>query len=320
MAVPVLRALLDQFPQLKITVLTKPRFVPIFESLPQLNFLTPDFNDRHKGLIGLFRLAKDIRKLGIDAIADLHNVLRTNVLKLFLNGFPFVQVDKGRGEKKALVKGKIFRQLLSTHKRYADVFRKLGYSISLDNPTFPEKHKLKIDQFFPQLDSGKYLIGIAPFAAHPSKMYPLNLMEEVIEELSEKYQIVLFGGGKEEKKVLERIENQNLNVVSAAGKLPLEKELALISKLNLMISMDSGNGHLAAIYGLKVLTVWGVTHPFAGFTPFNQAIENSLMPDRAEFPLIPTSVYGNKFPKHYLNVAGTIEPSTVVRKVEEMLG
>ena len=126
MAVPVLRALLDQFPQLKITVLTKPRFVPIFESLPQLNFLTPDFNDRHKGLIGLFRLAKDIRKLGIDAIADLHNVLRTNVLKLFLNGFPFVQVDKGRGEKKATCKRKNFSPAFVNTQALCGCFQETG--------------------------------------------------------------------------------------------------------------------------------------------------------------------------------------------------
>ena len=58
--------------------------------------------------------------------------------------------------------------------------------------------------------------------------------------------------------------------------------------------MDSGNGHLAAMYGIPVITVWGVTHPYAGFAPFLQPEENSITADREQFPLIPTSVYGNK--------------------------
>ncbi len=167
----------------------------------------------------------------------------------------------------------------------------------------------------------KKLIGIAPFAAYTSKMYPLGLMAEVIRELDrlDKYRIFLFGGGKQEIKQLQNMEHPFANVSNVAGKLTFEEELALISNLDLMLSMDSGNGHMAAMYGVPVITLWGVTHPYAGFVPFNQPISNQLLADRNQYPLIPTSIYGNKFPKEYSEVMKTILPETVVSKIREIL-
>jgi ADP-heptose:LPS heptosyltransferase len=86
-----------------------------------------------------------------------------------------------------------------------------------------------------------------------------------------------------------------------------------------MISMDSGNGHLAAMYGVPVITMWGVTHPAAGFVPFGQSVENQIVSNREEFPLIPTSVYGNKFPPGYDKVMKTISPEQIVKRVRQIL-
>ncbi|MDP5081345.1 MAG: ADP-heptose--LPS heptosyltransferase RfaF, partial [Winogradskyella sp.] len=70
--------------------------------------------------------------------------------------------------------------------------------------------------------------------------------------------------------------------------------------------------------GTKVVTIWGVTHPFAGFTPFNQPDDYALLADRSKFPLIPTSIYGNKYPAGYENVAGSVAIETIVSKIKEI--
>ena len=121
-------------------------------------------------------------------------------------------------------------------------------------------------------DHNQQLIGIAPFAAFQGKMYPLHLMQKVVSQLvsTEQYKIVLFGGGDKEVEVLTSWEKQFANCVNAAGKLSFSQELSLISNLNLMLAMDSGNAHLAAMYAVPTVTIWGVTHPYAGFAPFNQ--------------------------------------------------
>ncbi len=320
MTVPVIRAFVEQNPDVKITVLTRPFFAPFFADIRNTSIVTAHFNAEHKGVNGLFKLSKQLKKLNIDAVADLHNVLRTRILKLFLVSKPFIQIDKGRAEKKALILGKGFKQLKTTHQRYADVFNKLGFKVTIENPTFPDKSKLNESVLNLIQGSENLLIGIAPFAQYQSKEYPLEQMEKVICELSktDKYTILLFGGGKKEIKVLDGIDEQYKSVINVAGKLPFNDELNLISNLNLMVSMDSGNAHLAAMFGVEVITLWGVTHPYAGFYPFNQNTDNALLSNRIEYPKIPTSVYGNKFPKGYEDVMKTIDYKKVIKKIESL--
>lgn len=318
MVEPVLRVLTQQYPDLRITVLTKAFYQPIFRDLRNVTVLKGDFKKRHKGISGLFTLSKEIKALNIDAVADLHNVLRSNILKYFL-GKKTIQINKGRSEKKKLISGQRFTQLKTSHQRYAEVFESLGYSIKLSNWSPPKKASLSSHLLSSAPFNEKSVIGIAPFAAHKGKMYPFNLMKKVINELSKEHQIILFGGGEQEIKLLNQIENEVKNTVSIAGKFSLNEELDVISNLDVMLSMDSGNAHLAAMFGIKVVTIWGVTHPFAGFAPFNQPQDYMLLANREQFPQIPTSVYGNKYPLRYEDAAGSISPDTVVNKIRSII-
>ncbi|MFD2822485.1 glycosyltransferase family 9 protein [Lacinutrix iliipiscaria] len=319
MTVPVLSAFSQQFPDVKITVLTREFFTPFFRNLPNVEVFFIDVKVKHKGVLGLYKLSKELKALNIDAIADLHNVLRTKILKLFLIGKPFIQIDKGRAKKKALVSGQEFKQLKTTHQRYADVFKALGFNVDLENPSFPETVQLNKNILSKTGTRSRKWIGIAPFAAHASKMYPMDMMKEVIGELSKKYQVLLFGGGSQEIKTLKSIASKSENIVNLAGELNLNEELDVISNLDVMLSMDSGNAHLAAMLGKKVITIWGVTHPYAGFAPFNQPEDFALVADREQFPLIPTSVYGNKYPETYREASRSISSQEIINKIESIL-
>jgi ADP-heptose:LPS heptosyltransferase len=325
MTVPVLRSLLNAYPELKITLVSRKFFEPLFEGIPNLTFVAAEVNGKHKGILGILRLSKELKRIKLDAVADLHNVIRSIIIRycLGLDGIPSAALDKGRGEKKRLTnaQGRTLSPLKSTHERYADVFRKLGFHLLLDDKV--ALIKKPFSEKLIQL-TGKeptQYIGIAPFAAFQGKEYPMVLMKEVIEGLSslEKCKILLFGGGAREVKILEELESSFPNVINVAGKLDFANELALISNLDVMLSMDSGNGHLAANFGVPVVTLWGVTHPYAGFTPYLQPKENQLLSDRNTYPLIPTSVYGNKWPKSYENVMETIPSAKIIERIEQIL-
>jgi len=325
MSVPVISTFVAAYPEVKITVITRAFFSPFFSDIPNVTVFVPDLQKKHKGFLGIWRLSKELLKLDIDAVADLHDVLRSNILiqLLRLKGIPFQQIDKGRADKKALInsKNKIFKPLKTTHERYADVFRSLGFDLNLKEAVIlPKKELPKIVKNYIG-ETEKNLIGIAPFAAHKGKMFPLDKMEEVISELSKDTDrtILLFGGGKSEKLELDKIAEQYSNVLNVTGKFNFDEELALISNLGIMLSMDSGNGHLAAMFGVQVITIWGVTHPHAGFVPFNQPKENQLVPDLEKFPLIPTSIYGNKYPEGYLGCFDTISPSKIITEIKKRL-
>ncbi|WP_246284964.1 glycosyltransferase family 9 protein [Winogradskyella wichelsiae] len=319
MTVPVLKALTTQHPELKITVVTRAFFKPFFQDLENVTVYAADLKGKHKGVLGLYKLSKELKALHFDVVADLHNVLRSKILKFFFLGKKVVQLNKGRAEKKALTTGKYFKQLKTTHQRYADVFEALGFSINLSDPIFfkPKKINDNLKDFF----SNKNLknIGIAPFAAHNSKLYPIDKMKAVIADISKNYNVILFGGGAKEIVILNELEQEFSNVKSVAGKLNLQEELAIISNLDLMLAMDSGNAHMAAMLGKKVITIWGVTHPFSGFAPFNQPDDFALTADRTRFPLIPTSIYGNKFPEGYENAASSISEATIISKIKEVI-
>ena len=319
MTIPVLRAFQKQYPEIKLTILTRKFFKPFFRDLNQVDFIDFDPKAKHKSIFGLYSLSSEITKTKPLAIADLHNVLRTNILKFFLSGIYFKQIDKGRNEKKALVNSKKFKPLKTTIKRYADVFEQLGFPLDLQNPEFPKKPELSSKVYNLIGQDHKKWIGIAPFAAFKGKMYPLELMKQVIQQLEENYKVLLFGGGLEEQKVLKSIQQNHANCVNLVGALSLDEELDVIANLDVMLAMDSGNAHMAAMMGVEVITLWGVTHPYAGFSPFNQPENNSILSDRSKFPLIPTSVYGNKAPESYFDVMRTIKPNTVVDKIKSIL-
>lgn len=326
MTIPILNALTKQYPDLRIIMLTKAPFVPLFEGIPKLEVVIAEVNDRHKGLRGLWKLHKELMDYPISAVADLHNVLRSNIMKRYfrLAGIPVYQINKGRKEKRALTaaKNKDFRPLQSTLERYCKVFEALGFPLDLTTVRPLEKKALSGETLSLIGQDNKKWIGIAPFAAFQGKTYPYALMEEVVQKLdnTEKYKIFLFGGGASEKERLTKTANACNNVLNMAGVVNLNQELELISHLDLMVSMDSANAHLAAMYGIPTITLWGVTHPYAGFYPFGQDPDNALLADRNQYPLIPTSVYGKKVPKGYERVMETIRPEQVLAKIDSVLG
>lgn len=326
MTVPALLALKKNYPKTKITVLTKPHFEPIFSSIEGVSVFSAEVRSRHKGIFGLWKLYRELSQFSITHVADLHNVLRSKVLGFFfrLRGIPVKKINKGRAEKKALTraKDKLFQPLKLTIERYLIVFNALGFPLDTDQKYFLPRHEFPQKPIHLKKTTCVKYIGVAPFAAYTSKMYRLDLMEKVIQKLKSQIdcEILLFGGGERETELLKKLESKfDDRVHSVAGNLIFKEELALISNLDVMLAMDSGNGHLAANYGVPVVTIWGVTHPYAGFVPYDQPMENSLIPNRNEFPFIPTSVYGNKYPKAYAKAINSISSDSVVEKIVGVL-
>ncbi len=312
MVSPVLKELLENNKNYKISLLTNFQFFPFFRAFNDVNLIPFDKKKQHKGLFGMFRLFKEIKKLDLDYVVDLHEVLRTNFLKAVLK-VPFYQIDKGRDEKQNLVSGKIFAPLKSTHQRYRDVFEKIGISIKPLSKT--QIHRVDISDLKLIPKNNKLLIGIAPFAAHNGKEYPIVQMEEVIKEINRDFNVILFGGGKKEEFILDDLAGKHSNVINIANKFSLDQEMDVISNLSIMLSMDSANGHIAALMGIKVLTIWGVTHPFAGFSPYGQTDKNNILVNRLQFPKIPTSIYGEKFPIGYEKAISSISPKEIISKL-----
>lgn len=332
MLFPVLRAVLSQN-ELQITLFTRPQFIPIFSSIKGLNVQAVDLKNKHSGPLGLWRLAREIKSMGPDYFLDLHDVLRTKLLRTFMRllGVAVHTFDKGRAQKKQRVKDFDPKApwLMSTHERYADGFRALGLMVNLDlgllnpikNDALDKNQTTGVLEFLNSVrPQNGALIGLAPFAAYPGKTYPLDLAGALCEQLTKKgHQVLLFGApGKEARQLKDRVQSIKGTAV-LAGQWTFAQELEIMSHLDLMIAMDSGNGHLAANFGIPVLTLWGATHPSLGFMPFGQSPERQLYADRSQYPKLPTSVYGNKLPEGYSELMRSIPVGDILLKVQEIL-
>lgn len=326
MTVPVLNALTTQYPDVRVIVASRAAFKPFFSAIPNVHFHEADFHGPHKGFFGVLRLYRELRTFHVYAVADLHNVLRSKIItKLFSwRGKKTATLNKAREAQKQLTAhaNKVFEPVVPIVQRHLEVFATLGFPVRLGADAILPRIPISADLIDVVGNGGSTLIGIAPFAQHQGKVYPKDLMQQVIAGLSARpnTKIFLFGGNKEEAHKLKKMADGLTNAeVIAGGRLALKQELQLISNLNLMLSMDSANGHMAAMYGVPVLTLWGATHPYSGFVPFNQPLAHSLTASREQYPLLPTSVYGNKIVQGYEDAMRTIIPKMIIEKAEEIL-
>ena len=304
MTVPVVDSLARQYPDVRITMLSSPYARPFFERMPQnVGFMEADLKNEYYGVKGMNALYRRLTAKNFTAIADLHSVLRSDYLRMRFNidRFRVEHVDKHRAMRRQLVSqtDKRLSPLPSTYECYADVFARLGYPVKLDFRSMfpPEGGDLSLlpDGFNRPKADGEVWLGVAPMAAYPDKTYPLPLMEEALRLLTERHpgcRLFLFGGGDAETAVLNDLCGKFDRCVNASARLGgIGGELVLMSHLDAMVSMDGANMHMASIVGTPVVSVWGATHPAAGFLGWGQRLEDVV---QADMPCRPCSISGKK--------------------------
>ena len=308
MTVPVLYSACRCYPGLRFVMVTRPAFTGIFLNPPaNLTVVGADVKGQYAGIGGLRRLVdRLVADYGPFRFVDLHNVLRTKVMTAFmrLRGVPCSTLEKPRSERKALTRRsrKVFAPLKNQRDYYREVFVRADLPVAERfSGLFDGPAKAPAELFAAVTGpkaAGECWIGIAPFAAHAGKVYPTDLMERVIAMLQARadaglpLRVFLFGGGGAEADWLSGIAAKYPACTSLAGKrYGFPAELALINHLDAMLTMDSGNMHLAAIAGAPVLSIWGATHPYCGFRAWGQTDANTI---QASLPCRPCSVYGSE--------------------------
>jgi ADP-heptose:LPS heptosyltransferase len=292
-------------PDIQITIVTRPKFSLFFENMARVTVVAADIDKTYNGMTGLYQLYRLLTKNDIqyDAIIDLHDSLRTRILGVFFkintiftpkNSPQFIVFNKGRREKKALIKQKTQAELAHTTARYTAAFAQIGIEISLpETPVF---------QFLPKKTSenvatSRKKIGIAPFAKHTTKEWPFAKVNELISLLiaqNNDIEIWLFGGGKQElEKLMSLHQLFPENTALAVGNASFKAEIERMQTLDIMLCMDSSNMHLAALSGVKTLSIWGSTHPNAGFSAYGTGHQTIQIPS-SELPCRPCAIFGDK--------------------------
>ena len=311
-----LRALKRAYPDLQVTVATRPLFRAFFTDL-DVGFLDVDVKGAHHSLCGIWRLAAQARRLGADAVADVHGVLRSVTFRtaLRLHGIPFAAIGKGRDEKGEFIRrgGRGVKPAKHTVVRYCDVFRKLGFVFDDPKPAVRREHPSPMGE-----KTGTW-IGFAPFSAQQGKTYPEPLARETVRLLAGRYdRVFIHSGGGAEAEFAQEMERLHPNVTALFGRVKMAGEIDLIANLDCVVSMDSLVMHLASLMATPTVSVWGATHPGLGFLGYGFGQEGVLQTD---FACRPCSVYGKKPCKYGdYRCIWSIEPQMILDRVERLVG
>ena len=303
MTVPIVYALAKEYPALRVTMLSQPFARPLFENLaPNVNFMEADIKEEYKGIKGLNALYRRLGAKHFTAVADLHNVIRSSYLRMRFNFDQnhVAHINKHRDLRIRLTakKHKVLEPIPTAFDNYKEVFADLGYPIHHVNfkSIFPtgQGPLRELPATIGEKKDFQQWIGIAPFAAHEGKAYPTYKIKDVMDLIVKKHpsaRIFLFGAKTERGKLSDIAEHRTNCTIVCDQLSDLRQELILMSHLDVMVSMDSANMHLASLVGTPVVSVWGATHPYAGFMGWNQKEDNAV---QVSLPCRPCSIFGNK--------------------------
>jgi ADP-heptose:LPS heptosyltransferase len=221
-------------------------------------------------------------------------------------------------------KNKVRKQLRTPFENYADVLARLGYPIKIEFTSLfpPEGGNLNL---LPAIIGPKknfeQWIGVAPTAAHPGKCYPTDRTRQIVEELLQlhpKARIFLFGKGRVEDKLFTAWCQEIPHCVYVSQHLEnMYQELVLMSHLDVMLSMDSSNMHMASLTATPVVSVWGATHPYGGFMGWHQPPENAIQVD---LDCRPCSIYGKRpCRRGDLACMNMIKPERIIERIEQII-
>ena len=292
----------------EVELLTFRPFGELFKGQP---FLKRVIEVEKEELTGFSRIKGFAQRLkGYDAAFDLHDNLRTKILRRYLN-FPVYTYKKRSFLRRIMTVFKPFKaKWLFVPELYAEVFKKAGVEIKNPRPYLKvEEGALK--RVKERVKGKKNLIALATGARWESKAYPTEKFKRVAELLVKEGFTPVAVGGKEEREKGRALEE--VGAVNFCGELSLTESLALISLCRGVVSNDSAVVHMARAVKTPVVSIYGPTHPALGFAPYpdeGKALTLNL-------PCSPCSLHGKTRCKE--RRCFEIPPERVVRELQSVI-
>lgn len=296
---PVVRMLKKQL-NAEVHFLTKAPFSPLLKNNPNVDTIFQINNSIREVLF-------DLKKEKYDYIIDLHNNLRTQILKLIL-GVTTKSFNKINWRKFLLTSFK--KNILpEVHivDRYLDTVKFLGV----------ENDKQGLDVFLAEndkLDLTNFPSDYIAFAIggqHRTKMLPTEKIISICKKLNKS---ILLIGGADDKIRGDIITNECPKAVNTCGSYSLLQSAFLIKESDFVITHDTGMMHVAASFKKKIFSVWGNTVPEFGMYPY-MANERSKMIEVRNLRCRPCSKIGfEKCPKEHFKCMQEIDENLFLSK------
>jgi len=270
---PVVRQLKTQLPGAQVHFATKPAFAGLFEASPYVDKL-------HLLSGSLGALVRELRAERFDFIVDLHNNLRTRLIRLQLPGVPGRAFDKLNWQKYLLVRFKI-NQLPPMHivDRYRAAAAPLGIRDDGQGLDYfiPARQEVAPAVDLPAGFRPGHYVAVAIGAQHATKRLPVEKLIELVHNLAPR-PVVLLGGPEDESTghVIE-LAAKSL-IFNGCGQFSLHQSASLLRQAQFVVSHDTGLMHIAAAFKKEIFSVWGNTVPQFGMYPYRTRFEALEVP------------------------------------------
>ncbi|MBI9037958.1 MAG: glycosyltransferase family 9 protein [Bacteroidales bacterium] len=303
---PIVRCLKNQIMDCELHFLTKKAFVSIVENNPNIDKVHSIEKDVNEIIPQLY-------KEGFDFVVDLHNNIRTYLVKKKLKK-PSASFNKLNIQKWILVNFKRnFLPDIHIVDRYFQAIKSLG--IKNDNKGLDffidENNKIERSQL-PETHRNGF-VGFVIGGKHSTKMLPEDKIISICKKIDKP--IILLGGPEDFEKGEIIQKNFGDKVYNSCGKYSINQSASLIFLSEKVITNDTGLMHIAAAYKKKIVSVWGNTVPAFGMYPYLPEVvkENSLIVEVKNLNCRPCSKIGfKKCPKKHFKCMNLIDEEKIV--------
>jgi ADP-heptose:LPS heptosyltransferase len=263
-----LRCLKEKHPNAEVHFLTKSTYKELL--------LASTFHDKTLFFDGDLKQTKgEIRKENYSHIIDLHNNLRTRLLTVGISGVQLKRLVKLNWKKWLLTRLKK-NKLPNKHvvDRYIDAFTDLDVKSDHKNTAFfvPNTFEIELNRYDLRKKS---FLAIAMGAQYRTKKFPVASLIEVIESYD--LPIVLLGGHTEQvdgKKIQAAFPQKKM--YNLCGELSLLASASILSQAKTVLTNDTGLMHIAAMFDVPIVSIWGNTVPAFGMSPYRPGNEKSV--------------------------------------------
>jgi lipopolysaccharide heptosyltransferase II len=329
LASPLLRVLRKKFPASRIDFATRSEFAELVKYNPNIDRVYE--LDASKGMKEICRLRKTIRENKYDLILDIHNSIRSRMLRLFNSAGRTEVVNKRILARTMLVKFRrnYYRDNISVSERYIETLKRHGVRGDGDGPEIfvPEGISEKISERMEAEGLKKFrkVFGFCPSAKHATKCWPAERYIEVGKTLAEEYdaKILIFGGSEDSaknryitgeiNKSMQKRRAEDFN----CGLLLLETAAAM-KYCDLIITNDTGLMHIASAQKRSIVAIFGSSVREFGFSP---AGSGNIVLEVAGLYCRPCSHIGrDKCPEGHFRCMNEIRTADVLDSVRKIIG
>ncbi|MBN2312904.1 MAG: glycosyltransferase family 9 protein [Sedimentisphaerales bacterium] len=283
LVLPALTALHKSFPDAKISWLVRPEFAPLLENHPHLTEIIP-FDRKllgkawyHCGAFGaLIKLVKHLRQERFDAVFDFQGLLRTASLGWLSGGKRRFGPANAREFASFFYTDKVSQDMKSIHlvDFYLKIIQTAGASDFTVKFIIPEDTNAaySVSKLLAtnEIAEGDYVVFI-PGSAQRDKCWPTERFAILAEKITSKYDLpILAAGTVSESDIIEDLkEKANVPITSLAGQTSLKELIALLRTARLVVSNDTGPGHIASALGTPLVMIYSWSNP-ARIAPYGR--------------------------------------------------